>query len=99
MRADEPRRAVIYARYSSHTQREESIEDQVRVCQEAADEAGDVVVAVYSDGRCECEPVRQLEANHKPDSEHVDGMAFDTWTDYFEDEGQAQDFAEGYELA
>lgn len=42
-------RAAIYARYSSHSQREESIEDQVRVCREEAGRAGDEVVAVYSD--------------------------------------------------
>lgn len=42
-------KAVIYARYSSHSQREESIEDQVRVCEKAAREAGDEIVRVYSD--------------------------------------------------
>lgn len=41
--------AIIYARYSSHLQREESIEDQVRVCEDAAKAAGDEVVAVYFD--------------------------------------------------
>lgn len=47
--ASKPVQAVIYARYSSHNQREESIEDQVRACQEAADNAGDVIVAVFFD--------------------------------------------------
>lgn len=42
-------RVAIYARYSSAGQREESIEDQVRVCTEAAERAGHVVVGVYSD--------------------------------------------------
>ncbi|MEG0303685.1 recombinase family protein, partial [Gordonibacter sp.] len=42
-------RAVIYARYSSHSQREESIEDQVRACEEAAARAGDEVLAVFFD--------------------------------------------------
>lgn len=42
-------RAVIYARYSIHNQREESIEDQVRVCEAAARDAGDEVVAVFFD--------------------------------------------------
>ena len=32
--------AVIYARYSSAGQREESIEDQVRVCRQAAERDG-----------------------------------------------------------
>lgn len=41
--------AVIYARYSSHNQRDASIDDQVRVCREAAERAGDRVVAVYAD--------------------------------------------------
>lgn len=41
--------AVIYARYSSSAQREESIEDQVRVCTEAASRAGDRILRVYAD--------------------------------------------------
>ena len=42
-------RAVIYARYSSSGQREESIEDQVRVCTEEAARNGDEVLRVYAD--------------------------------------------------
>lgn len=42
-------RAVIYARYSIHNQREESIEDQVMACEAAARDAGDEVVAVFFD--------------------------------------------------
>lgn len=41
--------AVIYARYSSSGQREESIEDQVRVCTEEAHRNGDRIVRVYAD--------------------------------------------------
>ena len=41
--------AVIYARYSSSGQREESIEDQVRVCTQEAERNGDAVVRVYAD--------------------------------------------------
>lgn len=41
--------AVIYARYSSHNQRDESIEDQVRVCKEAAAREGDKIVHIYAD--------------------------------------------------
>lgn len=41
--------AVIYARYSSSGQREESIEDQVRVCTEEARRNGDRIVRVYAD--------------------------------------------------
>ena len=40
---------AIYARFSSGRQREESIEDQVRVCREEAERQGDTVVAVYDD--------------------------------------------------
>ena len=41
--------AVIYARFSCSRQREESIEDQVRVCTDAAKSAGDNIVHVYAD--------------------------------------------------
>ena len=41
--------AAIYARYSSDRQRDESIEDQVRVCRAEAERNGDEVVAVYAD--------------------------------------------------
>ena len=42
-------KAVIYARFSSSKQREESIEGQVRVCTEYADRHGLVVVDTYID--------------------------------------------------
>lgn len=41
--------AAIYARYSSDRQRDESIEDQVRVCRAEAERNGDTVAAVYAD--------------------------------------------------
>ena len=41
--------AVIYARYSSHNQREESIEDQLRVCRQYAESNGLTVVGEYCD--------------------------------------------------
>lgn len=41
--------AVIYARFSSSKQREESIEDQVRVCREYAEKHGLKVVKVFKD--------------------------------------------------
>ena len=41
--------AVIYARYSSTNQREESIEAQVRACQEYAKRNGLVIVDTYAD--------------------------------------------------
>jgi DNA invertase Pin-like site-specific DNA recombinase len=42
-------RAVIYARYSSDTQSENSIDDQVRICRARAEREGWTVVEVYAD--------------------------------------------------
>lgn len=42
-------RAVIYARFSSERQRDESIEDQMRVCAEYAERNGIEVVRTYAD--------------------------------------------------
>lgn len=41
--------AVIYARYSSHAQRDESIESQLRVCRDYAGHAGFSVIKEYVD--------------------------------------------------
>ena len=41
--------AVIYARYSSDNQREESIEGQLRECMEFAKESGITVIDTYID--------------------------------------------------
>ena len=41
--------AVIYARFSSHNQREESIDAQVRACKEYAEKKGLQVVEIYTD--------------------------------------------------
>lgn len=53
-------KVVIYARFSCSKQREESIEDQVRVCTDAAERAGDTIVRVYADsamsGRTDARP-------------------------------------------
>lgn len=43
------KKAVIYARFSSHSQKEESIEAQVRICSEYAKKKGYVVANVYAD--------------------------------------------------
>ncbi len=40
---------VIYARYSSDNQREESIEGQLRECQEYADKQGITIFGTYVD--------------------------------------------------
>jgi site-specific DNA recombinase len=42
-------RAVIYARYSSDLQRESSIEDQIRICEERAKQMGAEITGVYTD--------------------------------------------------
>jgi len=44
--------AVIYARYSSDTQREESIEGQIRECREYARHQGFKVIDTYIDRAC-----------------------------------------------
>lgn len=52
--------AVIYARYSSSSQREESIEDQLRECRRWADQHGLTIVGEYCDhaisGRSDARP-------------------------------------------
>lgn len=40
---------VIYARFSSHGQNEQSIEAQVRICKEYAENKGFDVVNLYTD--------------------------------------------------
>ena len=42
-------KAVIYARYSSHNQREESIEGQIRECQDFAVRNGFTIIGEYID--------------------------------------------------
>jgi site-specific DNA recombinase len=44
-----PLRAAIYARYSSENQRDESIDDQVRVCRDRANQMGWTVVRTFAD--------------------------------------------------
>lgn len=41
--------AVIYARYSSHSQRDVSIEQQIRACRRFADQLGIEIVEIYED--------------------------------------------------
>lgn len=45
----ENKRAVIYARYSSSSQREESIESQLRICQKFAADHDYTVIREYTD--------------------------------------------------
>ena len=58
--------AVIYARYSSDRQRDESIEDQVRVCRAEAERNGDEVVAVYAD-----RAISGTDAEHRPEFQRM----------------------------
>ena len=41
--------AVIYARYSSHAQNEQSVEGQLKACHDFADRQGLAVVGIYID--------------------------------------------------
>jgi DNA invertase Pin-like site-specific DNA recombinase len=45
----QPKRAVIYARYSSDNQREASIEDQIRVCRGHINRQGWSYLHAYTD--------------------------------------------------
>ena len=42
-------RAAIYARYSTHLQRDTSIEDQIRLCRSMIEARGWSVEGIYSD--------------------------------------------------
>lgn len=46
---DSVKRAVVYARYSSHNQREASIEQQIKWCMEYAERKGYTIIEIYSD--------------------------------------------------
>ena len=59
----------------------------------------EVVSRIYDDGSCECDEPRMIEAAEKPENSHDDGETFDTWVDYFDDVGEARDFAAGYKFA
>lgn len=48
--------AVIYARYSSHNQREESIEGQIRECKRYAQINDVTIIAEYADGPYRARP-------------------------------------------
>ena len=52
---------VIYARYSSHAQNEQSIEGQIRICTEYAENNGYTVVKIYTD------KARSGTNDHRPD--------------------------------
>ena len=57
--------AVIYARYSSDNQREESIEGQIRECTAYAEKNGITVIKHYIDRAC-ANVKRRKGCNKKP---------------------------------
>lgn len=59
----------------------------------------EVVARIYSDGRCECDGPEIIEANEMPESSVSEGKSYDTWKDYFEEEVEARNFADGYKFA
>ena len=58
--------AVIYARYSSDKQREESIEGQLRECKEYADQNGTTVVRTYIDRALSAKTDNRPQFQQKP---------------------------------
>ena len=54
-------KAVIYARYSSDNQREESIENQIRICKEYADKHNHTIVAYFGNIRT---PISVVSGQH-----------------------------------
>ncbi len=70
-------RAAIYARYSSDSQRESSLVDQIRVCRQEAERLGYKVAEVFEDAALS----GQLNENHRPGSQAMmdaaKGKAFD----------------------
>lgn len=58
-------KAVIYARYSSHSQREESIEGQLRECKDFADKNDLVIVGEYIDRAI------SGKTDHRPDFQRL----------------------------
>lgn len=69
--------AVIYARYSSHNQREESIEGQLRECKSFAERNGYTIISIFADraisGRTDDRPEFQkmIEASTTHSFEYV----------------------------
>lgn len=69
--------AVVYARYSSHNQREESIEGQLRVCYEFAQKNGYTIVGEYIDraisGTTDARPdfLRMIDDSARKNFEYV----------------------------
>ena len=80
------KRAVIYARFSSSRQREESIEGQVRECKYFAEHEGYTILKVYADhaisGRTDDRPQFQqmIEDSHKGIFQYIIVYTFDRFS-------------------
>ena len=59
-------KAAIYARFSSHNQREESIEGQVRACKRFAKEHGMTMIEIYAD-----RGLSGLHADNRPEFQRM----------------------------
>lgn len=74
-RGNSPKTAVIYARFSCSKQREASIDDQLRVCNDYCQREGIEVVGVYADyamsGRTDDRPQFQKMIANAPESDYV----------------------------
>ena len=55
--------AVIYARYSSHGQQEQSIEGQLRDCYAYAEREGIIIVGEYIEACDILEPTQRIQSN------------------------------------
>lgn len=73
-------RAVIYARYSSSAQKDESIEQQIEACKDYAQRNGIHIVAVYADramsGRTDRRPEFQKMLRHAENGEFTIVLAY-----------------------
>lgn len=76
--------AVVYARYSSHNQREVSIVDQYRVCEDYCERKGIRIVKLYKDearsGTNDRRPDFQLMVANAPESDYVVVYGFDRFS-------------------
>lgn len=84
-------KAVIYARFSSHNQRDESIDGQVRVCTQFAKQHGMTIVEIYADraltGKTDARPEfqRMIKDSSKKNFEAVLCYAVDRFARNRED--------------
>lgn len=73
-------RAVIYARYSSSAQKDESIEQQIEACKDYAQRNGIHIVAIYADramsGRTDRRPEFQKMLRHAENKEFTMVLAY-----------------------